>query len=53
MINKRHGDFTSRDLRLMELIASQLAVSVHNAYLYQELRRQYQTLERIQAWPAA
>jgi GAF domain-containing protein len=49
VINKRSGEFTARDLRMVELIAPHLAVSIRNAQLYDELRRQHEALVRSRA----
>lgn len=54
LINKRDGEFTSRDERLLAAITAQAAISVENARLYaQEMERQLinqelETARRIQ-----
>jgi signal transduction histidine kinase len=46
-LNKRKGDFTQSDARLLEIIASQAAVAIHNARLVQALQNAYDELSRI------
>ncbi len=37
-VNKRHGSFFQEDVRLLESLASQLAIAIENARLIQELQ---------------
>lgn len=47
-INKKNGDvFTPRDLRVMELLATQVGVAVDNALLFERLRSEKDTLETL------
>ncbi len=46
-LNKRNGDFTQSDMRLLEIIASQAAVAIQNARLVQALQTAYDELSRI------
>ncbi len=46
-LNKRHGDFTEADARLLSVIASQAAVAIHNARLVQALQKAYNELSRM------
>ncbi len=46
-INKRKGGFTQADSQLLEIIASQAAVAIHNARLVQALQNAYDELSRI------
>jgi hypothetical protein len=45
-INKRGGPFTDEDLKLLDLIAPQLAVSVQSARMFRDVREQRRQLER-------
>lgn len=45
--NKRWGDFTEDDMRLLSLLANQAAVGVERARLYNEARKQVATLATI------
>ncbi len=45
IINKRTGSFTTRDLELATTLASQVAIAVQNARLYERLRSAY-----LEAW---
>lgn len=38
--NKKAGDFTERDFRLLTMMASQIAIVIKNADLFREIRRQ-------------
>jgi len=38
--NKKAGDFTERDFRLLNMMASQIAIVIKNADLFREIRRQ-------------
>jgi signal transduction histidine kinase len=42
VINKRHGQFSRADQRLLELLATFAAVAIENARLYEEAQRQTQ-----------
>ena len=46
-LNKRAGDFTDADARVLAVVASQAAVAIHNAQLMQELRRTHAELSRV------
>ncbi len=46
-LNKRTGDFTDADARVLAVVASQAAVAIHNAQLVQELRRAHAELSRV------
>lgn len=46
-LNKRKGEFSQSDARLLEIIASQAAVAIHNARLVQALQNAYDELSRI------
>jgi signal transduction histidine kinase len=46
-LNKRNGDFTQTDARLLEIIASQAAVAIHNARLVQAQQTANDELGRI------
>jgi K+-sensing histidine kinase KdpD len=46
-LNKRKGEFTQSDARLLEIIASQAAVAIHNARLVRALQNAYDELSRI------
>jgi signal transduction histidine kinase len=46
-LNKRSGEFAQTDVRLLEIIASQAAVAIHNARLVQALQTAYDGLSRI------
>jgi len=46
-LNKRKGDFTDMDVRMLSVIASQAAVAIHNANLVQALQHAYDELSRI------
>jgi len=43
-LNKRNGEFTSADERLLSVLASQAAVAIHNARLIQSLQQAYENL---------
>jgi signal transduction histidine kinase/putative methionine-R-sulfoxide reductase with GAF domain len=45
VLNKRDGFFTEDDERLLETIASQVAISVANSFLYQQLEKRYQEID--------
>jgi hypothetical protein len=45
-INKRGGPFTDEDLKLLDLIAPLLAVSVQSARMFRDVREQRRQLER-------
>ncbi len=44
-LNKIHGEFSSREARLLEILATPIATSIENATLYGELKRHAQFLE--------
>lgn len=46
-LNKREGKFTLSDAQLLEVVASQAAVAIHNAQLVQDLRRADAELRRV------
>ncbi|MEA2574115.1 MAG: hypothetical protein QOH93_1413 [Chloroflexia bacterium] len=46
-VNKRQGDFTQDDLRLMSVLANQAAVAVERARLYSRTQQQLMTLTTI------
>jgi signal transduction histidine kinase len=46
-LNKRHGDFTEMDARVLTVLASPAAVAIHNARLMQDLRRAHAELSRV------
>jgi signal transduction histidine kinase len=46
-LNKREGEFTQQDARLLDVIASQAAVAIHNAQLVQNLQRAHAELSRV------
>jgi len=47
-LNKKNNqDFTSRDVRLLSIIASQAAVALHNARLLTALKQAYDDLSRV------
>jgi signal transduction histidine kinase len=46
-LNKRSGDFTEDDIRVLSIIASQAAVAIHNARLVQALQNAYDELSRL------
>ncbi|HFB67979.1 MAG TPA: GAF domain-containing protein, partial [Calditrichae bacterium] len=41
VLNKREGHFTEEDEALLETLASQVAISIANARLYQQLEKKY------------
>lgn len=45
VLNKRDGFFTEDDERLLETIAAQVAISVANSFLYQQLEKRYQEID--------
>ena len=45
-INKRGGPFTDEDLKLLDLVAPLLAVSVQSAHMFRDVREQRRQLER-------
>lgn len=45
VINKREGLFTNKDLRIIEIIATQSASSIENANIYGELEEAYEELK--------
>lgn len=45
IINKRDGDFTSRDLRILEILASQTAGAIANARIHERLGETYKELK--------
>lgn len=46
-VNKRGGDFSENDLQTLSIIASQAAVSLHNARLVEALQRAYDELDKL------
>ncbi|MBN2148636.1 MAG: GAF domain-containing protein [Anaerolineales bacterium] len=46
-LNKRQGDFSESDVRLLSVIASQAAVAINNARLVQALQIAYDELSRV------
>ena len=45
VLNKTDGFFTDDDERLLETIASQVAISIANSMLYQQLEKKYQEID--------
>jgi signal transduction histidine kinase len=45
VINKRTGEFTSRDLRILEILAAQTGGAIENARIHEELEETYQELK--------
>jgi adenylate cyclase len=39
VLNKRHGDFTREDMRLLDALESQAAIAVQNALLIEDIRK--------------
>lgn len=46
VLNKRSGEFTEREARILEIVSGTIAVSVENARFYGELQDHVHTLER-------
>jgi Nif-specific regulatory protein len=46
LLNKLDGEFTARDVRLLETLAGTVAIAVENARLYGDLKRYASTLEQ-------
>lgn len=46
LINKKHGDFTPTDANLLSLLASQLAVFIENARLFNQIETKNKLLKR-------
>lgn len=42
-------EFTDEDIRILELLASQVAIAIHNARLFQELQQRVEELRRAEA----
>ncbi len=47
VLNKRDGYFTSEDEELLEALASQVAISIANARLYQRLEKKFQEIDLL------
>jgi len=45
VINKKTGDFTSRDLRTLEILAAQAGGAIENATIHEELEETYEELK--------
>lgn len=45
VLNKKDGYFTEDDERLLETISSQVAISIANSMLYQQLEKKYQEID--------
>jgi signal transduction histidine kinase len=46
-LNKRQGEFTDVDARVLSVVASPAAVAIHNAQLMQDLKRAHAELSRV------
>lgn len=46
-LNKTDGVFTDNDIHLLEIIANQAAVAIHNARMHQALQSAYDDLSRV------
>ena len=46
VLNKKHSDFTPKDLRLLEILSSSIAISIENARLIGEIRQYATSLEK-------
>ena len=44
VINKRDGDFTPKDLRMLEMLAAQTGAAIENARIYTKLKEAYDEL---------
>ena len=44
-LNKRHGEFTPKELRLLEILSGTIAIAIDNAKLYGEIRQYAASLE--------
>lgn len=49
VLNKRSGVFTAADQELLDALASQAAIALENAKLYEDLRRAYGELKQLDA----
>ena len=47
VLNKREGHFTEEDEALLETLASQVAISIANARLYQQLEKKYREIDLL------
>ncbi len=47
LINKRMGNFTQEDLRLLESIAAPVAIAIQNAQLHRQVQRQLDELTQL------
>jgi signal transduction histidine kinase len=49
VLNKRAGVFTAADEEMLDALASQAAIALENARLYEDLRRTYEDLKQLEA----
>jgi signal transduction histidine kinase len=47
IINKKQGEFTSRDLRILEILATQTGASIENAKIHGKLEEAYEDLKLL------
>ena len=47
VINKKQGDFTSRDLRILEVLAAQTGAAIENAKIHGKLEEAYEDLKLL------
>ncbi len=47
VLNKKDGEFTEEDEEILKAIASQVAVAISNARLYQQLEKKYQEMDLL------
>jgi len=47
VINKKQGEFTSRDLRILEVLAAQTGASIENAKIHGKLEEAYEDLKLL------
>ena len=47
VINKKQGDFTSRDLRILEVLAAQTGAAIENATIHGKLEEAYEDLKLL------
>ena len=50
-LNKRNGEFTVEDERLLSVLVAQAAVAIHNARLIQALQKAYEEISEITSMP--